>query len=89
MPARCGWRSASQQVSAPPIDSPTTATWSQRAASAWKWASAAPDQSSQRVGTMSSTAVPWPGSSGSSTVNPAAASASASGRMDWGFPVNP
>jgi hypothetical protein len=38
---------------------------------------------------MSSSVVPWPGSRGSSTVNPAAASASARPRIDWGLPVKP
>src|SRR5829696_7963810 len=38
---------------------------------------------------MSSTAVPWPGSRGASTVRPAAARASASGRMLPGLPVKP
>ena len=38
---------------------------------------------------MSSTLVPWPGSSGSSVVKPAAAKASASGRIDCGEPVKP
>ena len=71
------------------MERPTTATWSQRAASAWNWASAVPDQSSHRVGTMSSRDVPWPGRRGSSTAYPAAARASARGRIDWGFPVNP
>ena len=38
-------------------------------------ASAAAVQSSQPVGTMSATSVPWPGRSGSSTVSPAPAKA--------------
>src|SRR4051794_11595705 len=38
---------------------------------------------------MSSMAVPWPGSSGSSTAKPARANASASPRIDWGLPVKP
>src|SRR6266705_2315909 len=52
-------------------------------------ASAAPDQSAQRVASMSSTDVPWPGSSGSSVANPAAANACASPRIDCGQPVKP
>src|SRR4051812_21034014 len=38
---------------------------------------------------MSAMTVPWPGSSGISTVKPASANASARGRIDCGFPVNP
>src|SRR6266480_4748898 len=38
---------------------------------------------------MSSTDVPWPGSSGSSVANPAAANACASPRIDCGQPVKP
>src|SRR5207248_6845955 len=38
---------------------------------------------------MSSTDVPWPGSRGSSTAKPAAASASATPRIDDGVPVKP
>src|ERR1035437_2837186 len=38
---------------------------------------------------MSSTAVPCPGSSGRSTVNPAFPNATASGRIDCGLPVKP
>src|SRR5437764_6369186 len=38
---------------------------------------------------MSSIDVPWPGSLGSSTANPADAKASARPRIDWGQPVNP
>src|SRR5437899_9535477 len=38
---------------------------------------------------MSSTDVPWPGSSGSSAANPAAANACASPRIDCGHPVKP
>src|SRR5688500_9412045 len=38
---------------------------------------------------MSSSDVPWPGSRGISVANPAAANASASGRIDCGHPVNP
>ncbi len=47
------------------------------------------DQSFQRVSSMSSTAVPWPGSNGSSTVKPASARATARPRMDCGLPVKP
>ena len=71
------------------MDSPATTTRSHRAARAWKWASAAADQSAHRVGSMSSTAVPWPGSSGSSTVKPAAAQASASGAQGLGIAGEP
>ena len=49
----------------------------------------AADQFAQPVSSMSSMAVPWPGRSGNSTVNPASASASASPRIDCGLPVKP
>ena len=55
----------------------------------WYAASASPAQSAQRVGSMSSTTVPWPGSSGISTWKPASASASATPRIDPGLPVKP
>ncbi len=45
MPAISGWSDASHTVSAPPIDSPTTTTRSQRAARRWYAASASPSQS--------------------------------------------
>jgi hypothetical protein len=68
MPAISGCRVASHTVSVPPIDRPATTTRSHRAARASYAASAAADQSAQPVAIMSSTVVPWPGSSGSSTV---------------------
>src|SRR3954452_23956679 len=89
MPATSGWRAASHAVMVPPIDSPATTMLRQRLCRSENAASAAPDQSSHRVSSMSSTVVPWPGRSGNSTVKPAAAKASASGRIDWQLPVKP
>ncbi len=84
-----GWRWASQTPSVPPMERPTTTTASLRAASSVYADSAAPDQSSHRVSSMSTMSVPWPGSNGISTVNPASASAKARPRIDCGLPVKP
>src|SRR5581483_5092548 len=89
MPAISGWFSASHSVRVPPIDRPATTTLSQRVARSRYAASAVDDQSLQSVSSMSSMCVPWPGSRGSSTANPAAAKASARPRIDWGHPVKP
>jgi hypothetical protein len=67
-PRISGWCSANQQASVPPTDKATMAT-SWQAAAIFVYAdSASCDQSDQRVGIMSSTAVPWPGRRGRSTV---------------------
>jgi hypothetical protein len=50
---------------------------------------AAADQSAKVVSSTSSMSVPCPGRRGSSTAKPAAASASATPRIEFGLPVNP
>src|SRR5947209_5023773 len=89
IPAISGWCSASHNVSVPPIDRPPTTTLSQRSASSVYAASALADQSAQDVSSMSSMAVPWPGSRGSSIAKPAPAKAWARPRIDCGQPVKP
>ena len=68
---------------------PPTTMRSARSARRWYAASTSPVQSAQRVVSMSSTVVPWPGRRGSSTWKPAPATASASPRIDDGLPVKP
>src|SRR5438477_54840 len=88
-PAISGWWMVNQMARVPPIERPTTTTLRHRPASSVYAPSATSDQSSQRLGSMSSIEVPCPGSSGSSTANPAPARASARPRIDCGLPVNP
>src|SRR6056297_1017168 len=77
------------RVRAPPMLSPTTTICSTRCASRPCAARTSAAQSVQRVVSMSSIVVPWPGRRGISTWYPRAAIASAMPRIDDGFPVKP
>src|SRR3954452_21505644 len=81
--------SASRIARVPPIDSPATTT---RSTSAASWSRARPTavvQSSSVTWLQSCQRVPWPGSRGQRTANPAAARCSPHGRMLIGVPVKP
>src|SRR5207253_8730840 len=88
-PAVAGFRAATQAARVAPMERPTTTSEAVRPASSRYAASAAAAQSGKPVVSRSSTDVPWPGRSGSSTAKPAATSASATPRIDDGSPVKP